>query len=104
MPNDDQTPVTGLAWYRREQWPLLREVAADPEILEETYDAWLRIAQKAAVDLAMEGLRTERVDIDVEELVKWCRARSRPVDSSARAKFASRKLRAKYGQEGKESL
>ena len=103
MAKNNHNLVTGLAWYRREQWPLLREVAADPEILEETYDAWLRIAQKAAVDLALEGVRAERVDIDVEELVKWCRANSRLVDSSARAQFTSRKLKAKYEQEGEEA-
>ena len=43
-------PITGLAWYRREQWPSLREKAADPEDLEETYEEWLKIAANYELD------------------------------------------------------
>lgn len=102
MARDDL--VTGLAWYRRDQWPLLKDVASDPEILEDTYEAWLRIAQKSVLDFANAGIRAERVDVDVEELVKWCRARSRAVDSSARAEFTSRKLRERHEHEGEETV
>lgn len=33
--------VMGIAWYRPEQWPRLREVSADIEGLEETHAEWL---------------------------------------------------------------
>jgi hypothetical protein len=36
--------VTGVAWYRAEQWQRLREVAADVENLEENHEAWLQTA------------------------------------------------------------
>jgi hypothetical protein len=97
---DDSNPITGLAWYRREQWPLLREEAADSEVLEETYEDWLSIAQKAVLDLAREGVRAERVEIDVEELLAWCRANNRPLNGKARAEFTTRQLRQKHEEEG----
>jgi hypothetical protein len=31
----------GLAWYQREQWARLRELAADTAALEEYYDEWV---------------------------------------------------------------
>jgi len=37
--------VTGIAWYRPEQWERLREVSEDVENLEETYEAWLETAE-----------------------------------------------------------
>src|SRR6267154_1168773 len=37
--------VTGVAWYRPEQWERLREVSEDVENLDETYDAWLLTAE-----------------------------------------------------------
>ena len=55
----------GVAWFDREQWQRLREVAADPE----------------------------RVPVDTEELIAWCKDRARSIDSSARAEFAARQLR-----------
>src|SRR6266704_4477633 len=41
----DDSLVTGIAWYRRDQWGRLRELAADPDKLEESYEDWLVGAQ-----------------------------------------------------------
>ncbi len=84
--------VTGVAWYRREQWMRLREVAADAEELEKTYDDWEAMALDGLRRMHSRGIEPVRVDIDVEELIRWCQAEQRPLDSSARAAFASLKL------------
>lgn len=88
--------VTGIAWYRRDQWSQLRDAAADPDVLENTYEEWLGVTQKTIVDFASEGIRTERVTLDVEELVEWCRSNKRNVDSSARAEFTTRQLKRRH--------
>jgi len=75
---------------------LLRAEAADPEVLEETYEEWLSVAQGAVLDLARQAVRAERVEIDVEELLAWCRANNRPLDGKARAEFTTRQLRKKH--------
>jgi len=89
----DDSLVTGIAWYRRDQWGRLRELAADPDRLEESYDDWLVGAQKTLVQMAVSGVRAQRVDVDVDALVRWCRLEGRPMDSAARAAYAASQLR-----------
>jgi hypothetical protein len=92
--------VTGVAWYKPEQWSRLREAAADPTVLEDTHKEWLRLAQKTVLDMARQGIRTERVEIDVDELIAWCRKQRRALDSSARAEFTTRQLRQRHEEKG----
>jgi hypothetical protein len=85
--------ASGVAWYDREQWQRLREVAADPEVLEESYDQWVVMAEKAIRDLEAMGMIIERVPINTNDLIAWCNEQDRPIDGSARAEFAARQLR-----------
>lgn len=103
MNKQDSELVTGIAWYRRDQWLRLREAAADADVLEDTYDEWLEIAQNTILDLAKEGIRAEPVDIDLDELIEWGRANDRPIDGKARAEFTSRKLQQRHEQTGGHS-
>ena len=91
--------VTGIAWYRRDQWRRLREVASDADELEESYDDWLAGAQKALVQMALSGVQARRVDVDVDALIRWCQAEGRPVDSAARAAYAALQLRLAHQRE-----
>jgi len=84
---------TGIAWYRREDWWRLREIASDRAQLDDSYEAWLAGAQKTLLELAVAGMPARRVNVDVEALVRWCRAEGRPVDSAARAAFVADQLR-----------
>ena len=65
--------VTGVAWYRREDWSRLREIASDRTNLDDSYEAWLAGAQKTLLDLAIAGVAARRVSVDIEALVRWCR-------------------------------
>ena len=85
--------VAGIAWYRRDQWTRLRELASDADKLEEAYENWLAGAQKTLVQLTVAGVRAQCVDIDLDELARWCRAEGRPLDSAARAAFVASRLR-----------
>ena len=86
------TAMTGVAWYRRNQWARLREVAVDADVLEETYDQWHALAEKTMSDIRAHGIDARPVDIDVEELLLWSRAEARQLNQSARAAFASIKM------------
>ena len=85
--------VAGVAWFRAEQWPLLRSLANDANELEQTHEEWVRIAEKIIEDLAREGVSVRKVDVDVNELHAWCAAHNRPLDASARAEYAAARLR-----------
>ena len=87
------TIVIALAWYRREQWARLREVSADRADLEDTWEEWVRLSEKGLASAQARGLRVEKVQCDVDELVAWCKEKRQPIDGSARSAFAVEKLR-----------
>ena len=74
-----------------------------PGSIGREYDEWHALAEQAISDFAKQGLSAQAVDIDVEELVSWCRAQQQPVDQSARAEFASVKLREQEAASNKPS-
>lgn len=90
--------VTGIAWYRPAQWARLRQLAADPDVLEETYAQWLVLAEQAVSDMRAHGINAQTVDIDVEELLIWCQATGHQLDQKARAAFASIKLQGDHAE------
>lgn len=85
--------VVGFAWYRREQWQRLRQVSADVEELEESYHEWLATASTRFRQLQELGFNIRRADVDVEDLVEWCKQQGRPVDGAARADYVAEGLR-----------
>jgi hypothetical protein len=88
--------ITGVAWYRPEQWERLREVSEDVENLEETYQAWLQTAERMIRDGVPANILVERVDIDVEEALAWCNAQGLAMNAAARSQYVSEQLRKKY--------
>jgi hypothetical protein len=92
--------VVGCAWYRAGEWERLREIAADPEKLEQTYEEWVETAERALRGMREAGMRVEKVDVDVEELLAWCERRELAVDAGARAHYAAEALRQRH--EGSE--
>jgi hypothetical protein len=99
LKKEDVQLVTGVAWNKADQWPALYEASVDRDALEDTHEEWLKQAQKTLVELGRQGVRTERVEIDVGELVEWCRRHGRDLDGKARAEFTTRQLRMKHEQE-----
>lgn len=91
--NDDVTTVMGVAWYRREQWDRLLEISSDRNELERTYDEWRVMAEIKTKELAKHGYEFRKIAIDVEELLKWCNSKKRPVNGDARSEFTAIKLR-----------
>jgi hypothetical protein len=85
--------VSGVAWFDRDQWERLRDVAEDPDRLEDSYDEWVAMAERACADFEAQGMLIERVPVDAEALVAWCNEHERPIDGAARAEFVAKELR-----------
>ena len=85
--------VLGIAWFRPDQWELLRSLAADADVLEPTHAEWEQLARETIKDLARQGILARKVDVDVKRLLAWCVAEQRPLDASARAVYAAERLR-----------
>jgi hypothetical protein len=94
------TQIVGIAWFRSGQWERLREVSADRIQLETNYDDWVRHAEKTLFDLHTNGLKVVRVDIDVDDLLSWCKIKHFPINSESRSKYAAEMLQLRDQQSG----
>src|SRR6266567_1153697 len=94
--SNESRMVTGIAWYRSEQWERLREVSEDAENLEETYEAWLQTAERIIREGIPADQTIEKVDLDVEEVLAWCNARGLAINAETRSRYVSERLRQKY--------
>jgi hypothetical protein len=79
----------GLAWYSREDWERLHEIADDRDKLDDTYEDWERQALKMIQDLEAVGQQIRKVPIDIEALIAWCRERKCRIDMAARSEYVS---------------
>jgi len=91
--DEEITEVVGVAWYTPEQWDRLREISSDADNLEDTYEEWKSSAENALITLSASGAIARKVAVDVEELLRWCNSKNRPVDGAARSEFAWEKLK-----------
>ena len=98
-----QPLVVGAAWYRENQWERLKEVSADRDRLEETWAEWLCVAEKGIRDCRARGLDVKKVDVDIEELVRWCQTKGQPVNGESRSAFAAQKLLDRGQKRGRKS-
>src|SRR5579872_4151938 len=79
----------GLAWYSREDWERLREIADDREKLDDAYEDWEHQALKVIRDLEAVGRRVRKVPINIDALIAWCAERKCRVDSATRSEYVS---------------
>lgn len=89
--------VLGVAWYTEEQWARVKASAVDPENLEPTYPEWVKMAEDAMREIRRGVRNPIKIQIDAGELAAWCLMHGKPNDSSARAEFASHKMRERDG-------
>jgi hypothetical protein len=99
QPSSKGLATVGLAWFERDQWERLRDVAADPEILDDSYEEWLEGATQLAEKLKSEGVPIQPVTVFIDALVAWCDEQQLPVDSGARAKYAAALLKSRYDEQ-----
>ena len=96
--NESKT-IVGIAWYRPEQYGLLRALAADADSMAKTYDEWLAGVTKTMQELRRQGIVVRRVDVEVRELAAWCEQQGRPFDGEARSVYAAEKVKQGHGTE-----
>ncbi|MHC4307755.1 MAG: hypothetical protein ACYSR7_03935 [Planctomycetota bacterium] len=77
-----------LAWYRQDQWQLLLDYSTDSDKLERTYQEWLEHAEKKMNEMGKEGINVVKIDINIEEMKKWCERHDKPIDGYTRSEYA----------------
>ena len=91
----DHEIVIGIAWFQPECWVRLKKIADDRANLDDSYDEWKKNANTAISDIRAAGKIVKRVNVDIDELLHWCKAQNMPVNSSSRAHYVSEKLSVK---------
>ena len=81
--------VLGIGFYRSDQWPLLVKTATDSHLLEKTYDEWMEILDSSIEKIRANGLEPRLVEVDVEELLVFCKKEGLPNNASTRSRFIS---------------
>jgi hypothetical protein len=97
-----QTPgrplVVGLGWFDRKQWRRLTEVVADRNELDDTYEQWEQGALDAVRTIERQGQEVEKVHVEVESLVSWCKAKGLPVNGKSRAAYVTHLMQGRHGK------
>ena len=79
----------GIAWFSPAEWQKLKAIADDRDELDYSYNDWVESAEKILRDLASKGIAARKVETTIEELQRWCKARKRKLDRSARSEYAA---------------
>jgi hypothetical protein len=89
--------VTGIAWYKREDYERLRALFMDGDKLPSTYDQWLNKAEDIVNQFRSNGQAFQKVYIDPNTFADWCSARGLDIDAKARMRFSNEGAAGKHG-------
>jgi hypothetical protein len=81
--------AVGIAWYRKEEYLVLRALFEDGQLLPETYDGWLAKATALEKKVRAGGQPVERVFIEPSTFPAWCASRGLALNTAARTRFAA---------------
>jgi len=84
--------VIGIAWYKKEQWFILRQVIENPNDIENTYEEWLNNAINLRKTLIDSGLTVEEVEIDIQDVKSWCKKDNKTINSKNITEYVVFKL------------
>ncbi len=85
--------VLGISWFSPEQWRQLKSISSDADLLDETYDAWMKNAEDLIKKLNKDGLVVRKVNINVSELAQWCTKHGREINGGARSEYVAEKVK-----------
>ena len=78
-----------MPWFTAETWPRLLEVVDDADLMPATYEEWIALVEPRFAQHIADGLPVERVYIDPDEWVEWCKSNDMPIDGRGRSAFAA---------------
>lgn len=81
--------INGVLWWKPEQWEKARKVCLNGDDFFETYLEWEIRAEKTIKQLREHRLKVVKVEIDLNELVAWCKQENKPLGGKARSEFVS---------------
>lgn len=96
----DQIKIFGIPWYRQKDWKKLRRIFKDADLLDDSFESWLKKAQRLFQETERSGAFVVKAYIDPTDFPKWCAQRGLDVDARARADFAADVAMREYRNRG----
>ncbi|MGF1669564.1 MAG: hypothetical protein ACFCU6_03880 [Balneolaceae bacterium] len=93
--------VTGILWWKPEQWKKAKQMSSDSHVFDKTYQDWKESAERAFKNFQDLGIKVYKIEIELDELVKWCKEQKMPLDSKARSRFVSMKVKKHHEAQSK---
>lgn len=94
-------PVTGILWWKPEQWEKAKQISSDGHVFDDTYQDWKKSAEKALKNFQDLGITVYKIEIELDTLIKWCKDQKTPNDSKARSRFVSLKVQQHHESQSK---
>lgn len=88
--------IVGFCWFHRDGYLDARAAMADPEVLFDTYDEWLKAAKTIEADVAAKGDKVVRIRFDLPAFLLFCISANTLPNDHARANWAAAEARKKY--------
>ena len=79
--------MVAICFYTPDSYEELKEAADDKKGLCDTYADWLVEFSKAVKGMREQGLEVVPLNINIEELKKWCKQNELKNTSSSRSKY-----------------
>lgn len=81
--------VLDIAWFKRDQWEIMKSVCIDSDHLQDTYKEWETNASRIVADLERQRKLVNKVVIDIHKFIEWCDKNNMPRDGGSRARYAA---------------
>jgi len=85
--------LIGIGFYQKDQWPLLLETADDIDLMEKVYEKWLKGITRLISNMRAVGIEPVTVNIDVSELLAYCRENNLKNIGETRSQFIAELLK-----------
>ena len=85
--------IIGFGWYREDQWNLYYLSAEDKNTIHNSYKEWENEASRAFSDFQEQGVNIRKIDIDMIDLLRWCKEKGLKNTGGTRAKYISEQVK-----------
>ena len=81
--------IMGIPWYAEHDYPSIRDIMTDSNLLPATYNQWKQKAERLESETKAKGVIVVRAAVDPKTFPAWCAIRGLNVDAKARMTFAN---------------
>jgi hypothetical protein len=96
--------IVVIGFYREDQWPLLLKTADDIDEMEKEYGEWKKGIERLVANMKMVGIEPVTVDIDIYELLSFCREHRLKNNGESRSQFVAQSLKNRQSDNAESNL